>query len=231
MGAIVNAICIVLGAGLGMLLHKGLSQRFSDIIMKGASLCVLVLGIQGAMKASDGLLLIIAIVLGAIIGEALNIELAMERFSYRLEKILVKNPKESTFAQGFLSAVMIFCVGAMAIVGSLQSGLLGDHSMLYNKGILDGIISILLAATNGIGVMFSALAILIYEGGMILLAGQLGAYLSDSVIAAMSSTGSVLLIALALNMLEISKFKVMNYIPAVFLPIILVPVMAWLGLS
>jgi uncharacterized membrane protein YqgA involved in biofilm formation len=118
----------------------------------------------------------------------------------------------------------------MAIIGSLQSGLLGDHSMLYSKGIIDGIISILLAATNGIGVMFSAFAILIYEGGMTLLAGQVGTYLSDPVIAAMSSTGSVLLIALALNMLDITNFKVMNYIPAVFLPIILVPILAWLGL-
>lgn len=229
MGAIVNAICIVIGSGIGLIIHKGLSPRFSDIIMKGASLCVLLLGIQGAIKAENGLLLILAIVLGAIIGEALNIELAMEKFSYRLEKILVKNPDQSTFAQGFLSAVMIFCVGAMAIVGSLQSGLLSDHSMLYNKGILDGIISILLAATNGVGVLFSAVAILIYEGGMTLLAGQLGNYLSSSVIAAMSSTGSVLLIALALNMLDITKFKVMNYIPAVFLPILLVPFLAWLG--
>ena len=230
MGAIVNAICIVVGAGIGLLIHKGLSQRFSDILMKGASLCVLVLGFQGAMKATDPILLILALTLGAIIGEALNIELAMEKLSYRLEKILVKNPQESRFANGFLSAIMIFCVGAMAIIGSLQSGLLGDHSMLYSKGIIDGIISILLAATNGIGVMFSAFAILIYEGGMTLLANQVGAYLSDPVIAAMSSTGSVLLIALALNMLEITSFKVMNYIPAVFLPIILVPILAWLGL-
>lgn len=230
MGAIVNAICIVIGAGVGLLIHKGLSQRFSEIIMKGVSLCVLVLGLQGATKATDAILLILCLVLGAIIGEAINIEAATKNLSYRLEKLLVKNPEESKFAQGFLSAIMIFCVGAMAIVGSLQSGLQNDHSMLYSKGIIDGIIAILLAATNGIGVMFSALAILIYEGGMTLLAGQLGNYLSDNVVAAMSSTGFVLLMALALNMLEITKFKVMNYIPAVFLPILLIPILNWLGL-
>lgn len=118
----------------------------------------------------------------------------------------------------------------MAIVGSLQSGLLGDDSMLYSKGIIDGIIAILLASTNGIGVLFSSITVLIYEGGMTLLAGVLGSYLSDSVITGMSSTGSILLIALGLNMLEVTNFKVMNYIPAVFLPILLLPLLKWIGL-
>lgn len=230
MGAIVNAICIVVGAGLGLVIQKGLSQRFHDILMKGMSLCVVVIGIQGAIEASNTMLLILALLFGALLGEALNIEKAMEDLSYKLEKTLVKNPKESQFAQGFLSAIMIFCVGAMAIVGSLQSGLLGDHSMLYSKGIIDGIIAVLLASTNGVGVLFSAIAVLLYEGTMTLLAGVLGTYLSEDVISAMSSTGSVLLIALGFNMLDITKFKVMNYIPAVFLPILLLPILKWLGL-
>lgn len=230
MGAIVNAICIVVGAGLGLVIQKGLSQRFHDILMKGMSLCVVVIGIQGAIEASNTILLILALLFGALLGEALNIEKAMEDLSYKLEKTLVKNPKESQFAQGFLSAIMIFCVGAMAIVGSLQSGLLGDHSMLYSKGIIDGIIAVLLASTNGVGVLFSAIAVLLYEGTMTLLAGGLGTYLSEDVISAMSSTGSVLLIALGFNMLDITKFKVMNYIPAVFLPILLLPILKWLGL-
>lgn len=230
MGAIVNAICIVIGAGLGLIIQKGLSQRFHDILMKGMSLCVVVIGIQGAMQATDTMLLILSLVFGSLIGEGLNIEKAMEDLSYKIEKRLVKNPKESQFAQGFLSAIMIFCVGAMAIVGSLQSGLLGDDSMLYSKGIIDGIIAILLASTNGIGVLFSSIAVLIYEGGMTLLADVLGSYLSDSVITGMSSVGSVLLIALGLNMLEVTNFKVMNYIPAVFLPILLLPLLKWIGL-
>ncbi|MGT2828218.1 DUF554 domain-containing protein [Streptococcus hillyeri] len=230
MGAIVNAICIVVGAGLGLVIQKGLSQRFHDILMKGMSLCVVVIGIQGAIEASNTMLLILALLFGALLGEALNIEKAMEDLSYKLEKTLVKNPKESQFAQGFLSAIMIFCVGAMAIVGSLQSGLLGDHSMLYSKGIIDGIIAVLLASTNGVGVLFSAIAVLLYEVTMTLLAGVLGTYLSEDVISAMSSTGSVLLIALGFNMLDITKFKVMNYIPAVFLPILLLPILKWLGL-
>lgn len=230
MGAIVNAICIVIGAGLGLIIQKGLSQRFHDILMKGMSLCVVVIGIQGAMQATDTMLLILSLVFGSLIGEGLNIGKAMEYLSYNIEKRLVKDPKESQFAQGFLSAIMIFCVGAMAIVGSLQSGLLGDDSMLYSKGIIDGIIAILLASTNGIGVLFSSIAVLIYEGGMTLLAGVLGSYLSDSVITGMSSTGSVLLIALGLNMLEVTNFKVMNYIPAVFLPILLLPLLKWIGL-
>lgn len=230
MGAIVNAICIVVGAGFGLVIHKGLSQRFHDILMKGMSLCVVVIGIQGAMQATDTMLLILSLIFGSLIGEGLNIEKAMEDLSYKIEKRLVENPEESQFAQGFLSAIMIFCVGAMAIVGSLQSGLLSDHSMLYSKGIIDGIVAVLLASTNGVGVLFSAIAVLIYEGSMTLLAGILGTYLSESIISAMSSTGSVLLIALGLNMLDISKFKVMNYIPAVFLPILLLPLLEWMGL-
>lgn len=230
MGAIVNAICIVVGAGLGLVIQKGLSQRFHDILMKGMSLCIVVIGIQGAIEASNTMLLILALLFGALLGEALNIEKTMEDLSYKLEKTLVKNLKESQFAQGFLSAIMIFCVGAMAIVGSLQSGLLGDHSMLYSKGIIDGIIAVLLASTNGVGVLFSAIAVLLYEGTMTLLAGGLGTYLSEDVISAMSSTGSVLLIALGFNMLDITKFKVMNFIPAVFLPILLLPILKWLGL-
>ncbi|MGT2754227.1 DUF554 domain-containing protein [Streptococcus ovis] len=230
MGAIVNAMCIVIGAGLGLGIQKGLSQRFHDILMKGMSLCVVVIGIQGAMQATDTMLLILSLVFGSLIGEGLNIEKAMEHLSYKIEKRLVKDPKESQFAQGFLSAIMIFCVGAMAIVGSLQSGLLDDDSMLYSKGIIDGIIAILLASTNGIGVLFSSIAVLLYEGGMTLLAGFLGSYLSDSVITGMSSVGSVLLIALGFNMIEVTHFKVMNYIPAVFLPILLLPLLKWMGL-
>lgn len=230
MGAIVNAICIVIGASLGLLIKKGLPQRFNESIMQGIGLCVIIIGIQGEIKTDNLILMILSVVIGVIIGEALNIEKAMEDFSKTLEKLLVKDAQESQFAQGFLSAIMIFCVGSMAIVGSLESGLLGQHSTLYSKGLLDGIIAILLASTYGFGVLVSALAVLIYEGGMTLLASFLAPYLSDAVISTISAVGSALLIALGANLLEITKFRVMNFIPAVFLPILLLTILTWLGL-
>lgn len=229
MGAIVNTICIILGAGLGLLIKKGLSEQLNDSIMKGVSLCVVIIGLQGALKVDNVMLMIIAIVLGAIIGESLNIEKAMETFSYKLERIFVKDTENSQFAQGFLSAMMIFCVGAMAIVGSLESGLLGNHTTLYSKGMLDGIVAVLLASTQGIGVIFSAFAVLVYEGSMTILSTLIGPYLSTEVIAAMSAIGNVLLFALGTNMLGMTKIRVMNYIPAVFLPILLVPLFHLLG--
>lgn len=229
MGAIVNTICVILGAGLGLLIKKGLSEQLNDSIMKGVSLCVVIIGLQGALKVDNVMLMIIAIVLGAIIGESLNIEKAMEGLSYKLEHIFFKDAEDSQFAQGFLSAMMIFCVGAMAIVGSLESGLLGNHTTLYSKGMLDGIVAVLLASTQGIGVLFSAFAVLVYEGSMTILATLIGPYLSTEVIAAMSAIGNVLLFALGANMLGITKIRVMNYIPAVFLPILLVPLFHLLG--
>ena len=126
-------------------------------------------------------------------------------------------------AEGFVSAVLIFCVGAMAVMGSLEAGLRDNHQILITKAIIDGIASIILATTKGAGVMLSALAILLYEGGMMVLAQFVAPYLSESIVYAMSAVGSLLLVALGLNLLELTKIKVMNFLPAMFLPIVLIP--------
>lgn len=230
MGTLVNTANIIVGSLLGLVIHKGLAPRFNDMIMKGIALCILVIGIEGSLNSQNMIIVIISIVIGGIIGEALQLDKLLIHLANHLQGIVAKNNPESTFAQGFMSATMLFCIGAMAIVGSLQSGLANDNQMLYTKSILDGITALILASSHGIGVAFSALAVLVYQGTLTLSASFLAPFLSQVTITEMSTVGSVLLIGLGFNLLEMTQLKVTNYIPAIFLPIILIPLGQFLGL-
>ena len=223
MGVIVNTVAVIIGGLLGLLLQRGLAPRFNEIVMSGIGLCILVLGVQDAIKASNPILLIICLLVGGLIGEALQIEENVNKFSKWLQHTLAKGNSESKFAEGFSSLIMLCCVGAMAIVGSLRSGLVGDDTMLYTKSILDFVTAIVLASSNGIGVIFGAGAILVYQGSILLTAQFLAPFLSEAVIAAIGYVGGVLLVALGINILRPIHLKVMNYIPAIFLPILFVP--------
>ncbi|MDD6202355.1 MAG: DUF554 domain-containing protein [Lachnospiraceae bacterium] len=222
LGTIVNTIAVICGATIGMLLKKGIPERLSDTLMKGLGLCTLFLGISGSLKGENSLILIISMVVGALIGEGIDLEDKLNRLGKWLEgKFKSKDGKQVSIAEGFVTASLLFCVGAMTIVGSLQSGLQGNHEMLFNKSMLDFVAAIIFSSTLGIGVMFAAAFVFIYQGAITLAAQWIAPFLSERVIAEMTCVGSVIIIGLALNMLGITKLKVMNYVPAIFIPIIL----------
>lgn len=222
LGTFINAGAVVMGACIGLLLKKGMPERFADTIMKGLGLCTLYLGISGSLKGSNSLILIISIVVGAIIGEALNLETRINQLGVWIEsKCKAKKDGSHSIAEGFVTSSLLFCVGAMAIIGSLQSGLTGNHEMLFNKSILDFVAAIIFASTLGIGVVFSAVFVLLYQGSITLLAQWISPLLTSTVINEMTCVGSVIIIGLGLNMLGITKLKVMNYVPAIFIPIVL----------
>lgn len=221
LGTIVNCIAIIIGCLLGLIVKGRLSERISTTIMSGLGLCVLYIGISGALKGEDTLLMIISIALGALIGEVIDVDRWLNRLGHYLEsKIRKKDGQTISIAEGFVTASLLFCVGAMAIVGALESGLKGNHETLFAKSLLDGISSIIFTSSLGIGVIFSAVTVLIYQGVIALGAGLLSSFLSSTVISNISSVGSILIIGLGLNMLGVTKIKIANLLPAVLLPIL-----------
>lgn len=218
LGTIVNFVLILAGSILGLFLKGGISERFNQLIMQGLSLCVLLIGIDGALKYNSILVVILSISIGALIGEGLDFDKMLKNFGDKLQDRF-KNSK-SKISEGFVSASLLYCVGAMAILGSLKSGLDNDHRILISKSIIDGISSIFFSSTLGIGVMFSAVSVLIYQGSITLGASFLEPYLTEAVRFNMGATGSLIIIGLALNMLGITKIKVANLLPGIFLPIL-----------
>ncbi len=221
MGAIVNAVTIVICGIIGIIFKAGISERFNERIMHGIGLCVLVLGIVGVITVENTMVMIVSVLLGAITGEALKLEERLVNSVKKIEDKVKHLNYVNNLGEGFIAATMIFCVGSMAIVGALESGLLNNHSTLYAKSILDGIVSILLASSLGAGVILSSLPVLLYEGAITLLAGLMAPYLSDIVINEVVVVGSLLLIGLGLNLLEITELKIMNYVPAMLFPVII----------
>lgn len=221
LGTIVNCLTIVIGAFIGLFFKGSINKKVSDTIMSGLALCVIYIGISGAIKGNNTIIMIISIAIGGFIGEAIDIDKKLENLGRKIEKRFNKNGGKISIAQGFVTATLLFCVGAMAIVGSLESGLNNNHSTLYAKSVLDGISSIIFASTLGVGVMLSAIIVFIYQGSITLAASFLSVLLSDTAINNMTAVGSLLIIGLGLNMLGISKIKVSNLLPAVLISIVL----------
>lgn len=218
---VVNVFAIIGGSVLGALvLKRGISQRFHNIVMQGIGLSIVLIGILSAIKAQNIMVITVSMVIGGVIGEAINIERALERLGKWTEKKLIKDDNESTFAKGFVTASLLYCVGAMAIVGSLKSGLENDYSVIYAKSVLDGIASVILSSAMGIGVILSAVTVFVYQGTITLLASWVQPILTDVIVTEMSAVGGLLIVAIGLNMMELSKFKVGNLLPAVFIPIV-----------
>lgn len=220
-GTIVNSAAIVAGSIAGLLLGKFIPERFSDAMEKGAALCVLYIGVDGMLAGENTLVAILSISIGAILGELLQLDEHMHQLGDWVEQKFGGKGSKTSLSDGFVTASLLFCVGAMAIMGALDSGLTGDHSTLYAKALLDGIISVVYASTLGIGVALSAIPIFLYQGAIALGASFLAPYLTEAVILEMKCVGSILILGLSLNMLGLTKIKVMNYVPAVFLPILL----------
>lgn len=218
LGTIVNTAAVAAGGLIGLLLKKGIPQRITDAVMTGLALCVLYMGISGALEGRKTLAMIVSMALGAVIGTLLDLDGRLNRMGESVEHRLDPDG-QGGIAASFVTASLLYCVGAMSVVGSLQSGLTGDHTMLFTKSLLDFISSIVLCASLGVGVILSAVTLFLYQGLITVLAQALAPVLTDAVIAEMTCVGSLLLIGMGLNMLGVTKIKIMNYVPAVFIVI------------
>lgn len=225
LGVLINVITVIIGSTLGLLLKKGIPDKISKAAMTAIGLCTVYIGIDGALQGDNTIVLILSLVFGTIIGTALDIDGKLEKIGLFFENKLKTKGEKGSVAQGFITASLLFCVGAMTIVGSLNAGLKGDNELLITKSILDLISSCMLASTLGIGVILAAVFVLIYQGGLVLLAGLLqNALTNEALTAEITCAGSVIIIALGLNILGITKIKVANFLPA----LLLVPLFFWL---
>ena len=218
LGVFVNAIAVLVLGLLGALVGHRFPEKTQDSIMKFLPLCVLAVGIKSALEGNV-IVIITSIVIGLIIGEAINIEDKLDSFTNFLMKKFVKGQDEN-FAEGFISASLIFCVGSMAILGAVEAGVRGNNEVLYTKSLMDGITAFFLAATFGKGVAFSALPVFIYQGLMVFLSSFLLPIFTPEVAANLSGTGGVIIIAICISMLKLVDFKIANSMPAIFIPLI-----------
>ena len=238
LGTIVNAGAIILGALLGNLLKGGFPERYKSVIMQGISLVVILIGLSMALETQNILVITLSIVTGGILGEALKIEERLNNFGKQLERRFVggggsggggdtSNTDDSSegglFIRGFVSGSLVFCVGAMAIMGALESGLTGNHTTLFIKSIIDGITATVFASTMGIGVAFSALAVFVYQGAITLAAVYVKPFLTEAIITEMTAVGGLLIFGIGLNLLtDKLNIKVGNLLPGIFTAIFFV---------
>lgn len=221
-GVLVNVATVLIGSTVGLLFRKMIPQNATDFVMKGIGLCTIYIGIDGALGGTNPLIAIISMAVGALIGALADLDKHLNHFAGKLEdRFKNKDGSGPSIAEGFVTASLVFCVGAMTIVGSLQSGLTGDHSMLITKATLDLVSSLIFAASLGIGVMMAAAFVLVFQGGIVLIAQAAAPFLTDYVIGEMTCVGSILIMALGMNIIGVTNFKVMNYLPAIFIPILL----------
>lgn len=217
LGTLANCGAVIVGSLLGLLFKKGIPTRISDALMKGMGLCVLCIGISGAIKCQNTLVLIFSIIFGAVIGELIDLDKWIGKLGEKIEKSF--GATDGNVTQGFVTATLLFCVGAMSVLGPLESGLLKNHTTQFIKSVLDFVASIIYASSLGIGVIFSAVSVFVLQGSITVLAQWLSPLFTEVVITEMTAVGSLLIIALSLNILGITKIKIMNYLPAVFLAI------------
>ncbi|MCL2336942.1 MAG: DUF554 domain-containing protein [Firmicutes bacterium] len=218
-GTIANAAAIAVGAACGVLLKKGIPENVKTTVMQGLGLAVLLVGGQMALQGTQIMVIIISLTLGAICGEVLKIEWRLEQVGLLIERLM--GAGGGNVAQAFVASSLIYCVGAMAIVGSIEDGLNGNPGTLYTKAMLDGISAVFFTSTMGVGVLFSSLSVLLYQGAITLLAAYLKGILNPFVVSQLTSIGGLLIIGVAVNMLEITKIKIGNLLPAIFIVIIL----------
>lgn len=222
LGNLVNTGAIIIGCIIGLLIRNGLKDRFKDIVMQGIGLSVLFIGISSSInglldKNSNPILFILSLVIGGLIGEGIGVEKKLEALGDFLQRKFGTN--ENNISQGFVTASLIFCIGTMAIIGSLESGLRNNHNMLFAKAVLDGITSIILTTSLGIGVIFSAFAVFLYQGLIVIFAIYIEPFLSVDIIREMSIVGGILIFGIGLNMLNILKVKTANLLPSIMIPV------------
>lgn len=215
LGSVVNSLAIIGGSLLGTIL-RNISEQTKDTVTKGIGLGVIALGLQMAVKTDSFTLIIISLCLGAMVGEGLKIEAGMNRFGLFLQKHFAKT--NGNFAEGFVTSTLIFVIGSMGIIGAIQSGVSGDHQTLYTKAVMDGFMAIMLTASLGLGVLFSSLPVFIYQGLITLLASVLVSYVPHTLLtilmAGISQIGGLLIVAIGLNIIKLTKIRVSNFLPS-----------------
>ncbi len=219
--SIVNGLAIIAGAVIGVFIKKGLPQKVSTGVMQGMALCVLGVGVGGILDSQNFLIPILSMAIGGLAGSWVDLDRYLNRFGAYMQQKLAKGDGGSTFGEGFVTATLLVCVGAMAITGALDSGIRGDHSTIFAKSLIDFVSCMIMASTLGIGVAFAGVACFAYQGAIALGGSVIARFLTDSMINEMSCVGSLLIVAIALNMLGVTKIKVVNFIPACFLPLLL----------
>jgi uncharacterized membrane protein YqgA involved in biofilm formation len=212
-GTLVNSVAVLSGSIIGILLKQRLGTKYQHTLMQGLALAVGLIGLQMALKTQNILIVILSVVIGGLIGEFLAIDDWLVRFG---EWLTVRiSGKYGSVGEGFITGSLVFCVGAMAIVGSIQEGLTGDASTLYVKSMLDAVSATVFASGMGIGVALSSISVLLYQGMITLLSGSLSSIISNEMITEMSAVGGLLILGISLLMLEIKTIKVANLLPAV----------------
>ena len=229
LGTLVNTAAVIIGGLLGLALKNGIAKRFEKILMQGLGLATIFIGISGVLKymlvvengsiATRGtMLLIFSLVIGCLLGQWIDIESKMEQLGVKL-KAAVRVKNDNRFVEGFVTASLIICVGAMAIVGSMQDGLSGDSSMLIAKALLDFVLVAILASAYGVGVVFSAIPIFVYQGAITLIAALFGSVIRNVLIEELSFVGSALIFCVGVNLVREKTFRVANMLPALLIPI------------
>ncbi|MCL2033849.1 MAG: DUF554 domain-containing protein [Oscillospiraceae bacterium] len=231
LGTLVNVFAILVGGAAGLILKRFLSKRITDTVMQGVGLAIIVVGLSGALSAAFIVLgetvssryiltMIISLAIGALLGELIGIESKLDAFARFCEKKFARPGETGAFAQGFVTAALVFCVGSMAIIGSIEEGVNKNSDILFAKSALDGIIAMILSSTMGIGVLFSAITVGVYQGVITLLAIFIAPYISLELVTQISLIGSVLIMSIGMNLLKIAKIKTGNLLPAIFIPVI-----------
>jgi uncharacterized membrane protein YqgA involved in biofilm formation len=218
LGTIVNTFSIIIGSMIGLLFRGKIPEKYSKTVLHGIGLAVLLIGIKTALKTDEILIVIVSLAVGSFLGELLRIEDKLDQFGSWIGKRLSND--SPGVSKGFVTASLLYCVGAMAIIGSMESGLTGNHQTLFAKSILDGIGSILFASTLGVGVLFSAVSVFVYQGLLTLTASSIKQFLLPEVVAQMSAVGGLLIFAIGIGLLEIKKIKIGNMLPAIFIPLL-----------
>lgn len=229
-GTVINTAAVIAGGLAGLCLKNGLKQKTQDILMQACGVSSIFIGVSGALSkmlvveegkitTTGTMLLIFSLVIGSMIGEFLNIEAGMDLVGEKIKKA-VRAQNDNLFVEGFVNASLIICVGAMAIVGSIQDGISGDYSLLTAKAVLDLVIVLIFATTYGVGAVFSAVPIFVYQGSITLLASFLGSFVSETVINDLSFVGSVLIFCVGVNIAFGKKFRVGNMLPALIVPVV-----------
>ena len=233
-GTILNIVTVLIGGGLGVVLGQRLPERMRETVLHGLGLVTLVVGIHLTLETRNILIVLGSVLIGAILGEWWRIDVGLERLSEMLRARVARRASAQSmahFTEGFVTASLVFCVGPMTILGSIQDGLTGDYSLLAIKSVLDGFAALAFASSLGIGVLFSALTILVYQGALTLAAGLAQNLFTDAMVAEMTAAGGVMILAIGLLLLDVRRIRVANLLPALLIAPLIVAALGWLGVT
>lgn len=228
-GTIVNAVLVVVGTAVGLIFKTEKLKKVGDRVFQAFAFFVMVLGVSGAIELRRPIFTMISLIIGVAIGELCDIDDKFNRLGNSLQKRFAKGSESSRFAEGFVSASLLFCIGSMTIMGAMQAGLENQHSIYFTKGLIDTVSAATFAMGSGIGVAFASLSVLVYQGLLTLGASLLSGLMTEETVALSSQIGSLSLIAISLNMLGVTKIKVANFLPAMFVPIVWQAILAIAG--